>query len=400
MTSISSSVSSAEVRAVPKAHVRNAALDRARTFITVLVLIHHSVIAYTYFGHTDPQSFLGFDVVVTFNDSFFMPAMFLLSGLFVWPSLRRKEIGWFLRDRWWRLGKPLIISALIIIPFAYYAVELRLHPGTSFAAFWWHMVTVGPWRSGPEWFVWVLLALNLLAAAAYRTTPWLVDAVSRASLVCYQRPGLFFFGMLSATIVVYVPAVLYFDASRWFTLGPMAVQASRILLYLLYFLVGVGIGAVRIDQGVLASDGGLARCWPLWLAATVMTYGCMLGLIYIKHAVLPDSDHPPFWWEIAYALAFAAFCTAQTLNTLALFLRFGNEGSSLLDPLRGSAYGIYLLHYIPVLWLQYLLYDFSFTPVMQVSAIIKASIVFVLALAISWSATAALRKIPGATHIL
>ena len=78
MTSISDSVALAEVRAAPKAKTRNAALDRARTFITMLVLIHHSVIAYTYFGHTDRQSFLGFDGVVIFNDSFFMSAMFFL----------------------------------------------------------------------------------------------------------------------------------------------------------------------------------------------------------------------------------------------------------------------------------------------------------------------------------
>ena len=391
---------STEVRAAPKVKARNAALDRARTFITLLVLIHHSVIAYTHFGHTDPQSFLGFDIVVTFNDSFFMPAMFLLSGLFVWPSLRRKEIGWFLRDRWWRLGKPLIVSALILIPFAYYAVEMRLHPGTSFAAFWWNMVTVGPWRSGPEWFVWVLLATDLLAAAVYRTAPGLVDAIGRLSLVGYKRPGLFFLVLSIATVIAYVPAVLYFDASRWFTLGPIAVQASRIFLYPLYFFVGVGIGAVRIDQGVLAADGGFVRRWPLWLVASAVSFSCMIGLIYIKHAVLPDANHQPLWWEIGYALAFAAFCAAQTLNILALFLRFDTQGSSRLDPLRDNAYGIYLLHYIPVMWLQYLLYDFSFAPVMQVSAIIKAMIVFVLTLAASWAATAMLRKIPGMTHVL
>src|SRR3981081_4318127 len=107
MTSISSSVAPAQVRAAPTAKARNAALDRARTFITLLVLIHHSVIAYTYYGHTDRQSFLGFDGVVVFNDSFFMAAMFFLSGLFVWPSLRRKGTGWVLRDRLWRLGPPL-----------------------------------------------------------------------------------------------------------------------------------------------------------------------------------------------------------------------------------------------------------------------------------------------------
>ena len=58
-------------------------LDRARTFITLLVLLHHSVVNYTYFGNGDKARWLGFDLVVLFNDSFFMACMFLISGLFV-----------------------------------------------------------------------------------------------------------------------------------------------------------------------------------------------------------------------------------------------------------------------------------------------------------------------------
>jgi surface polysaccharide O-acyltransferase-like enzyme len=400
MTTISHSAAPAETRAAAKAATRNAALDRARTFITMLVLIHHSVIAYTYFGHTDRQSFLGFDGVVLFNDSFFMSAMFFLSGLFVWKSLERKGAGWFLRDRWWRLGLPFIVCALVLMPVAYYAVDLRVSGQNSFAEFWWKTVTVGPWPSGPAWFVWVLLALDVIAAMVYRAAPGCVEAIGRLSLASLARPGLFFWALLGASIVVYVPAVLYFGASRWFAAGPVAIQASRILLYLLYFFAGVGIGAVRFDQGLLAGDGGLARRWPVWLAATIASYGCIIGLVYIKHSVLPDVNHQPLWWEIAYALAFVAYSAAQTFNILALFLRFGNDGSNILDPLRDNAYGIYLIHYIPVLWLQYALYDFSLAPVMQLSAILKAVIVFILTLAISWAATAALRRIPGATHVL
>jgi hypothetical protein len=37
---------------------------------------------------------------------------------------------------------------------------------------------------------------------------------------------------------------------------------------------------------------------------------------------------------------------------------------------------------------------------MQVSAIIKAVIVFSLTLAVSWAATAGLRKLPGAKRVL
>jgi peptidoglycan/LPS O-acetylase OafA/YrhL len=400
MTSVSSSVAPAQVSAVPKTKARNAALDRGRTFITMLVLIHHSVIAYTYFGHTDRDAFLGFDCVVMFNDSFFMAAMFFLSGLFVWPSLQRKGTGWFLRDRCWRLGLPFVVCALLLMPVAYYAVSLRYHPEIGFAAFWWNMVTVGPWPSGPAWFVWVLLALDVVAAVVYLATPGLVEAIGRLSLASFTKPGLFFWALLIASIIVYVPAVLYFGGSRWFALGPVAVQASRILLYLLYFLAGVGIGAVPFDRGLLAADGGLARRWPVWLAATIASYGSILALIYVKHSVLPDVNHQPLWWEIAYALAFVSYSAAQTFNILALFLRFSNDGSSIFDPFRDSAYGIYLIHYLPVLWLQYVLYDFSFSSAMQVSAIIKAIIVFVLTLALSWAATVALRKIPGATQVL
>jgi len=401
MTTISQTVAPAGVRAAPKTKTRNAALDRARTFITMLVLVHHSVIAYTYFGHTDKQKFLGFDCVVLFNDSFFMAAMFFLSGLFVWPSLHRKGISWFLRDRCWRLGLPFIVCALLLMPFAYWAIELELHnPNTTFAEFWWRTVTVGPWNSGPAWFVWVLLALDALAAIVYYALSGWVEAIGKLSLESFGRPALFFWALLIASIVVYVPSVLYFGASRWFALGPVAIQASRILLYLLFFFAGCGIGAASLDRGLLAADGEMARRWPVWLGATVASYGCIVALIYIKHSVLPDVNHQPLWWQLAYALAFTCYGVAQTFNVIALFLRFGNEGASIFDPLRESAYGIYLVHYVPVLWLQYLMFGMSFGPVEQVTAIIKAIIVFVLTLASSWAAVAALRRIPGATHVL
>ena len=85
------------------APVRITALDRARTFITLLVVLHHSVVNYTHFGNGDRMRWLGFDLVVLFNDSFFMAFMFLISGLFVHDSLTRRGVAEFLRWRAWRL---------------------------------------------------------------------------------------------------------------------------------------------------------------------------------------------------------------------------------------------------------------------------------------------------------
>ena len=60
------------------APTRIVAFDRARTFITLLVLLHHSVVNYTHFGSGDKARWLGFDLIVLFNDSFFMACMFLI----------------------------------------------------------------------------------------------------------------------------------------------------------------------------------------------------------------------------------------------------------------------------------------------------------------------------------
>src|SRR5947199_9331382 len=143
MTTISQSAVPADVRVAPKTKARNAALDRARTFLTLVVLLHHAVIPYTYFGHTDPKSWIGFDMIVLATDSFFMAMFFFLSGLFVWPGIARKGPLNYLQDRLLRLGLPFVICAFTVIPLAYYAISLRHHPEIGFSEFWWNMVTKG-----------------------------------------------------------------------------------------------------------------------------------------------------------------------------------------------------------------------------------------------------------------
>src|SRR5687768_1298593 len=103
---------------------RVAPLDRARTLVIVLVLLHHAVVNYTHFGSGDKMRWLGFDLVVLFNDSFFMAFMFLISGLFVRDSLARKGPAHFLRDRAWRLGVPFLLSIFVLVPIAYYPTFL------------------------------------------------------------------------------------------------------------------------------------------------------------------------------------------------------------------------------------------------------------------------------------
>ena len=106
---------------------RSVAFDYLRSFGVLLVLLHHTVLAYVTFGFLNPydlmQTFspvvdgakwVGFDRIALLNDTFFMPLLFFVSGLFVWTSLQKKGILSFLYARFLRLGLPLVIGLLAV----------------------------------------------------------------------------------------------------------------------------------------------------------------------------------------------------------------------------------------------------------------------------------------------
>src|ERR1051325_1884149 len=167
---------------------RNLAIGYLRAFITVLVLAHHAALAYctfvpkpaaslntvppwwTAFPIADSARFPLFDLLVGFNDAFFMALMFLLSGLFVWSSLTRKGSGTFLKDRVLRLGVPFVVAAGLIAPLAYYPSYLQT--GASGVSGYWHQWrSLGNWPAGPAWFVWVLLAFDCVATGIFVLAP-------------------------------------------------------------------------------------------------------------------------------------------------------------------------------------------------------------------------------------
>ena len=286
------------------------------------------------------------------------------------------------------------------MPIAYYPTFLRYHlAGTTdfnFLHFWWRTLSVGPWPSGPAWFLWVLLALDLIAAAVWSMAPRVLPALSQLIFAARKRPLTAFGIFLTVSITAYLPMHLAFGDTSWLEPGrfPLPIQTSRILLYPAYFFAGIGIGAVSLKLGLLAVDGEVARRWPVWLAFASVFYLAILVLVYAHHNWVADFDTPPLLWRTSYGLAFAAYSAAMAFTVLAIFLRFTASGSRLLDAMRPSAYGMYLLHYIFIVWLQYAIYDFSFP------AVIKFAIVFAGTLSLSWGLTSMLGKIPGVARMI
>src|SRR5260370_1673 len=272
---------------LPAASARDASFDYLRAFIVLLVLLHHSVLAYAVLWPAqprtfrilpapivDPQRWAGFDVLAAFNDTFFMALMFLLSGLFV-------------------------------------------------------------------------------------------------------------------SAVVYVPMELAFGAERWLTLGPFSFQASRLLLYATYFLVGLQMGAFGIDSGFLARSAGLARRWPIWLSAGLAVYALRLAVIVTLVLPVAATHRPlPLTLRLLSDLTLVLCCSTISFAFIALFCRFAIAHQPVLDRLSASSYGMYLIHHPLVPWPHFALLAVPLGP------IAKGAITYVSGVVLSLGCVVALTRAP------
>jgi len=379
-----------------------------RAFITALVVGHHAVIAYNSFipktspgplngpsqwwrafPVVDSQRWAGFGLFNTFNDMFFMALMFFLSGLFVHASLGRKGSGAYLRDRALRLGLPFVVAAGVVAPLAYYPAYLQ-GGGVGLAGFWRQWLALDGWPAGPAWFVWVLLAFGAVAALLSRLAPRWTEALGRLASGARSRPVVFCSLLVGVSAVVYVPMALIFTPFSWASFGPFTFQTSRLLFYFVYFLAGVGVGAWGLERGLLAADGRLARRWGRWSTACATIF--VLTMVVVVAALSQGGRSRGL--EIGGDLAFVGFCAVSSFCFLALFAQFATKRSRLLDSLRDNAYGIYLVHYAFVSWLQLALLG------APLPGFVKGVVAFLGALALSWGTVAALRRIPGVARVV
>jgi peptidoglycan/LPS O-acetylase OafA/YrhL len=386
----------------------NVSIGYLRAFITVLVVAHHAALAYHPFAPPAPASLLaqprwwqafpvvdsarwiGWAVLVGFNDVFFMSLMFFLSGLFVWKSLQRKRAGAFVRDRVVRLGIPFAVAAAVIAPLAYYPTYLTTPSHAGVAGFWQQWSALGNWPAGPAWFIWVLLAFDLLAAALFLVLPKWGEVLGRMTAGASRRPAAFFGVLLAVSAIAYIPMELKFNGFAWASWGPFVFQTSRIIHYFVYFMLGAGVGAVGIGKGLLANEGKLPHRWILWAAAALVAFSAESVVVLVS--LSPHAS--PRAWEVAADCGFVLSCAATSFAFLALFVRFARSRSKIWDSLTANAYGIYLVHYAFVSWLQYSLLKAA------LPAIAKGSLVILGALALSWGTVATLRRIPAVARVI
>ena len=375
---------------------RNQSLDALRLCVILLVLLHHTVLAYCRYGHFDHQHYLwssapivdrqrwiGFDILQDFNDTYFMSLMFLVSGLFVLPGLQRKGVSRYLKDRIWRLGLPFLACATLIMPLAYYPSIRQTGAGLSFGQFWLGCFTRYEWPAGPAWFIWFLLVLDLACGILVWRLPSLPRIAAALPDLVLARPAWSLLLLLITGLAVYLPLEAVVGPGRWFSLGPFAVQESRAGLYALFFGVGAAVGAAGSRHRLLTSEGPPARHW-IGLGLLAGTTFCLLLLMQLAslHQVTPWSR--PSWQRLD-PLLFVLCCVLSSVTLFGVFMRHVSLGYRWAARLAGDAYGIYLVHYVFLTWTQAMLLHRSW------GALPKAAVVFAMVLGSSWGFTVLLR---------
>ncbi len=376
-------------------------VDYLRATITVLVVAHHSSLAYTTFANfnkeayinsthplVDNQRWIGLDIFENFNDIFFMSLMFFIGGLFLTKSIAKKGAMTFVKDRFLRLFLPFLLIGTLSNLIAHFPAFCVAHNTLDTKAYIIDFFTTEKWPVGPPWFIWVLFFFNLVFATTYVFMKKIYNNTANQVRSAGDRPMLVFLSLAVLTWVLYVPVAYNIGAGKWTGWGPFDFQLSRILLYFGYFMLGAFIGSSDFHNGIFAKGSLLVGRWKLWciLALAVYLVLTVSGEKEILKNMVIAGIIPEFSAWMIYYTMYVLSCTLTCIAFVTTFRARVNTQTSWLDSLAANAYLIYLIHYVFVIWTQFFLLDID-TP-----AIVKFTIVFLNALVVSWMISIFLRR--------
>src|SRR5260370_18053011 len=172
-------------------------------------------------------------------------------------------------------------------------------------------------------------------------------------------------------------------------LGPLAFQPSFAPQYAVYCLGGLGGGGDGFERGLLEGDGMLARRWARWLLGSAGAFLLWVGptALVVQGTLVPGLRLVA---NLGLVLCAASACFALA----AAFLRFAGRHRPVFESLADNSYGIYLVHYVFVIWLQYMLLH------APLFAVANAAIVLTGSLALNSAITAAICRLAVGARLM
>jgi peptidoglycan/LPS O-acetylase OafA/YrhL len=377
-------------------------IDNLRIGLIILVIAHHAGQAYGptggfwYFENPDRASILG--AFFTVNRSFFMSLFFMISGYFLPASYDRKGAKNFLNDRLRRLGEPLLLFFFVLIPVMMYTYYLNFrHYGHLPFIVYYSQVYFGrgprPLDWGGAWpdrnlaHLWFIEHLLVFAVCyvIWRLINPLPAGMDRRGERPPRNSEILAFTLALAAVTFVVR--LWYPIDKWSGfLRFIQVAFADVPRDLSFFIIGV-IAYRR--NWFLNMPKQAGRVWLLiGLAGAALCYGLKLtGHTYFSGGGLNPQSLRYDLWE-------AFLCSGLCIGLLVLFREKFNSQGALARNLAASTYAVYLFHVPVVVFLQYAIRH------LDISAIIKFSIVTLAGIPITFLISSYLRRLPLLRRVL
>lgn len=350
-------------------------LDNLRAFVIILVIVLHGSITYMAFAPTwwyvlDPHNSEAFALMVLLIDVPIMPILFFLSGYFAVPSLQKRGVKGFLKEKFIHIGIPWIFGALFLAPLITYMIYFSRHIPMSFWQFWatdfW-----GPlYEQSVYWFLGILMALFLGLGFAYTRSERLRASVQQIVMPT-RKPFVIFAAIV---IAISLSINLFFNIDNWSHIYLFVFQPVRVPLYIGYFILG--LYAER--HGWFMKDGFNPELRP-WAGTCFLT-----GLWYLGCRWTPGTPSLPL---VAITnVLFNVFCLSSLIAGVMFFEQKVNQPSGVWAMLAANSYGIYYLHPLVLFPLAYLLVG------VPLPLLFKALTLIVVTTLLVWAVSALLVK--------
>ncbi len=357
-------------------------VDAVRVILILLVVAHHSVESYVT-AHPpevplpDPPVVRG-AVFLWVNAAFFMGLFFFLAGYFTPGAFDRKGLATFLSDRLLRLGVPLVLGTLLIVPLAGWS-HIALDPTLPPVSYWTYLTQdffghgpkPGYWppsdrwpafNFGHLWFLEHLLIYAVLYAAVRMIMPpddgrlW-PSPPSHLAIATYAVL------LAAATFIVRI----WYPQNRWIAfLHFIQMEPAHLPQYASLFVIGLVAGPRRWLETMprrrglvwLAIGTGLALLAYV-LAATTMPTG-------------PATDDASRQWRVCTVEAF--ICTGMCVGLPVLSRELALGAGRVWQALARNVFAIYVFHFPFVLLAQWVLIDAPVPKLMRLFVTVIAAI--------------------------
>jgi surface polysaccharide O-acyltransferase-like enzyme len=375
-------------------------LDNLRMAVITLVVVMHTAIMYGaegawYYheaGEKDPPTFVIMMLLGGIGTAFVMGLLFLIAGYFTPRACDRKGAGKFVIDRLKRLGLPLLLYGVVILPILNYLLDV--HEGFPGSPGQWlvdYFRGVQSLADGPVWFLMELLIFSIGYALWRRVADRVLKGAQRDRPGEVDPPGNW-----AITAFALALGVVTFVVRIWAVVGvyyePWHLEPAHAPQYISLFIVGAV--AYRGNWLERFSDEQ-ARPWR-WVA---LVFILLLPVLAVAAGALAGQLDPQGagglnGLSLAYSLWEGFMCVSLVIVVLAWFRKRFNHQGRLANVLADNCFAVYVLHPIIIvplaLALSGIMLNFS----------LKFVIVAPLTVTLCYLAAYLIRKVPFVRSVL